>query len=105
MRQPDPRIAALVWAALGDARTVVNVGAGQDYEPRDRDVAAVEPSASMRAQRPADRSRRSMRPREALPFADDSFDAAMATITIHQWPICCRPAGDASCRARPEWCC
>ena len=52
-RQPDPRIAALVHAALGDAQTVINVGAGAgSYEPGDRHVVAVEPSATMRAQRP-----------------------------------------------------
>ncbi|MEV8637335.1 hypothetical protein AB0395_37415 [Streptosporangium sp. NPDC051023] len=53
-RRTDPRIAAYVHAALGDARTVVNVGAGAgSYEPDDRYVLAVEPSAAMRAQRPA----------------------------------------------------
>ena len=53
-RRTEPRIAAQVWAALGDARTVLNVGAGTgSYEPSDRDVTAVEPSAVMRAQRPA----------------------------------------------------
>jgi hypothetical protein len=53
-RRTEPRIAAQVWAALGDARTVLNVGAGTgSYEPRGRDVTAVEPSAVMRAQRPA----------------------------------------------------
>ena len=55
-RRTEPRIAAQVWAALGDARTVLNVGAGTgSYEPPDRDVTAVEPSAVMRAQRPAGR--------------------------------------------------
>jgi hypothetical protein len=53
-RRTEPRIAAQVWAALGDARTVLNVGAGTgSYEPTGRDVTAVEPSAVMRAQRPA----------------------------------------------------
>jgi hypothetical protein len=53
-RHTEPRIAAQVWAALGDARTMLNVGAGTaSYEPPDRDVTAVEPSAVMRAQRPA----------------------------------------------------
>ncbi len=53
-RRPDPRIEAAIWAALGDAETVLNVGAGAgSYEPTDRDVLAVEPSAVMRAQRPA----------------------------------------------------
>ena len=53
-RRTDPRIAAQIWDALGDARTVLNVGAGTgSYEPPDREVTAVEPSAVMRAQRPA----------------------------------------------------
>lgn len=85
-RRSDPRIAALVHAALGDARTVLNVGAGAgSYEPSDRAVTAVEPSAAMRAQRPAARPPAIDATAEALPFADDSFDAAMATVTIHQW--------------------
>lgn len=87
IRQPDPRIEARVWAALGDARTVVNIGAGAgSYEPHDREVTAVEPSASMRAERPPHRSRAIDATSEALPFDDDSFDAAMASVTIHQWP-------------------
>jgi SAM-dependent methyltransferase len=85
-RRPDPRIAAAITAALGSARTVVNVGAGTgSYEPRDRWVLAVEPSATMRAQRD-----RSAAPviggrAEALPFDDDAVDAAMACVTIHHW--------------------
>jgi SAM-dependent methyltransferase len=87
VRRPDPRIEAMVWAALGDARSVINVGAGAgSYEPRDRDVTAVEPSASMRAERPADRVPAVDGTAQALPFPDDSFDAAMASVTIHQWP-------------------
>jgi SAM-dependent methyltransferase len=86
MRRPDPRIAALVHAALGDAISVVNVGAGAgSYEPTDRDVTAVEPSEVMRAQRPAHLSRALDGIAEDLPFGDDTFDAAMATITVHQW--------------------
>jgi SAM-dependent methyltransferase len=86
-RRTDPRIAALVHAALGDAVTVVNVGAGAgSYEPEDRDVTAVEPSASMRGQRPAHLAPAIDAVAEDLPFADDSFDAAMASVTVHQWP-------------------
>jgi ubiquinone/menaquinone biosynthesis C-methylase UbiE len=86
-RRTDPRIAALVHEALSDAATVINVGAGAgSYEPEDRDVTAVEPSASMRGQRPAHLAPAVDAVAGDLPFADDSFDAAMATITIHQWP-------------------
>jgi SAM-dependent methyltransferase len=87
IRRPDPRIEAVVWTALGDAKSVINVGAGAgSYEPRDREVTAVEPSASMRAERPADRVRAVDATADALPFEDDTFDAAMASVTIHQWP-------------------
>ena len=79
-------VAACFGLALGPARTVVNVGAGAgSYEPTDRDVTAVEPSAAMRAQRPAHLATAIDATAEALPFADGSFDAAMATVTIHQW--------------------
>ncbi len=85
-RRTDPRIAARVWAALGDARTVLNVGAGTgSYEPPDRDVTAVEPSAVMRAQRPAGAAPCLAGYAESLPFADQSFDAAMAFATIDHW--------------------
>ncbi|MEV6862380.1 methyltransferase domain-containing protein [Streptosporangium subroseum] len=85
-RRTDPRIAAYVHAALGDARTVVNVGAGAgSYEPDDRYVVAVEPSAVMRAQRPATAVPALDATAERLPFDDDSFDAAMATVSVHQW--------------------
>jgi SAM-dependent methyltransferase len=86
-RRTEPRIAARIWAALGDARTVVNVGAGTgSYEPPDRDVTAVEPSAVMRAQRPAGAAPCLAAAAESLPFADQSFDAAMAVSTVHHWP-------------------
>lgn len=87
VRRPDPRIEAVVWAAFGDARSVINVGAGAgSYEPYDREVTAVEPSASMRAERPAGRVRAIDATAQNLPFPDHSFDAAMASVTIHQWP-------------------
>lgn len=85
-RRTEPRIAAQLWAALGDARTVLNVGAGTgSYEPSDRDVTAVEPSAVMRAQRPAGAARCVAATADSLPFEDQSFDAAMAFATVHHW--------------------
>jgi SAM-dependent methyltransferase len=85
-RRTDPRIAARIWAALGDARTVVNVGAGTgNYEPPDREVTAVEPSAVMIAQRPPGAAPAIQALAEALPFDDASFDAAMAVLTLHHW--------------------
>lgn len=85
-RVPDPRIARVVHAALGDARTVLNVGAGAgSYEPVDRDVTPVEPSASMRARRPGHLAEAVDTTAESLPFGDDTFDAAMATFSVHQW--------------------
>jgi SAM-dependent methyltransferase len=85
-RHTEPRIAEQVWDALGDARTVLNVGAGTgSYEPPDRQVTAVEPSAVMRAQRPADAAPCVAAAAESLPFEDQSFDAAMAFSTVHHW--------------------
>ena len=86
-RRPEPRIAAAIERALGDAVTVLNVGAGAgSYEPHARKVTAVEPSATMRAQRPAGLPPAIDAVAEALPFGDGAFDAAMATFTVHQWP-------------------
>jgi SAM-dependent methyltransferase len=85
-RKTDPRIESVVHAALGDARRIINVGAGAgSYEPVDRYVVAVEPSAHMRAQRPADRVPAIDATAESLPFDDGAFDAAMAMVTLHQW--------------------
>jgi SAM-dependent methyltransferase len=96
-RQTDPRIAARIHAALGDARTVLNVGAGTgSYEPRDRWVLALEPSATMRAQRPPDAAPCLAGSAESIPLDDDSVDAAMACVTIHHWQD--RAAGLAELR-------
>ena len=85
-RREDPRIAAAIQAALGDARRVVNVGAGGGaYEPRDREVVAVEPSPVMIAQRPAGAAPVVQASAEQLPFADGEFDVAMAILTVHHW--------------------
>jgi SAM-dependent methyltransferase len=85
-RQPEPYFAQRIGAALGVARSVLNVGAGAgSYEPIDRDVTAIEPSASMRAQRPAHLVTAIDGVAERLPFADQSFDASMTTFSIHQW--------------------
>lgn len=85
-RRPEPAIAARILTALGDAETVLNVGAGAgSYEPRDRTVTAVEPSATMRAQRPPELPTAIDGTAEALPFEDDAFDASLATFTVHQW--------------------
>ena len=85
-RQPEPRIAEYINHFLGAARSVLNIGAGAgSYEPLDRDVTAIEPSASMRGQRPSHLSAAIDAVAERLPFLDFSFDAAMATFTVHQW--------------------
>jgi SAM-dependent methyltransferase len=86
VRRADPRIAAAIDLALGDADTVVNVGAGTgNYEPTDREVVAVEPSAQMRARRAPGAAPCVEGVAEALPFDDGSFDASLAVLTIHHW--------------------
>lgn len=85
-RKPDPRIADTLMSALDNARTVVNVGAGTgSYEPTDRAVLAVEPSAQMLKQRPPAAAPCIKAAAEHLPLFDHSFDAAMAILTIHHW--------------------
>ena len=85
-RRPDPRIPRVIAAALAGARTVLNVGAGAgSYESADFEVTAVEPSESMRAQRPAHLPAAIDATAENLPFPDGAFDAAMATFSVHQW--------------------
>lgn len=85
-RRPDARIAAQIDAALAEARTVLNVGAGSgSYEPRARRVVAVEPSRVMLAQRAPDAAPVARAVAEHLPFADGAFDAATALLTVHHW--------------------
>ena len=85
-RRGDPLIAARIEQALGEARSVVNVGAGAgSYEPPDREVTAVEPSAEMISQRPAGAAPVVQASAESLPFGDGSFDAAMGVLTAHHW--------------------
>lgn len=85
-RRPDPRIAAAIEAALGDATSVVNIGAGTgSYEPLDREVIAVEPSEVMIRQRPAGAAPCLQGSAEALPLEPGSADAAMAILSAHHW--------------------
>lgn len=85
-RRPDPRIAEAILRGIGAAHTVLNVGAGAgSYEPVDREVTPVEPSASMRAQRPTHLARAIDAVAEQLPFPDASFDASMSSFSVHQW--------------------
>lgn len=86
LRRPDPRIAQRIDAALGEAETVLNVGAGAgSYEPEGRRITAVEPSAGMIAQRVASDAIVVQGSAEDLPFEDNAFDASMASLTIHHW--------------------
>jgi SAM-dependent methyltransferase len=85
-RREDPRVKALIEDALGDARTVVNVGAATgSYEPPGRHVIAIEPSDVMAAQRPARLAPAIRATAGALPLRDGSVDAAMAILTVHHW--------------------
>jgi SAM-dependent methyltransferase len=87
LRREDPRIARRIFDALGDAASVVNVGAGAgSYEPRDRRVVAVEPSRVMLRQRDPDAAPAVRASGTQLPFRDASFDASLAVLTIHHWP-------------------
>jgi SAM-dependent methyltransferase len=85
-RRPDPRVSAQIRRGIGDATKVVNVGAGTgNYEPADVDVVAVDPSPTMLRQRPPAAAPAVLGSAEALPFADDTFDVALATLTLHHW--------------------
>lgn len=86
VRRPDPRIARQIRDAIGDASSLVNVGAGAGaYEPADLEVVAVEPSARMIGQRRSSAARVLQARAEDLPFPDNSFDVALAVLTVHHW--------------------
>jgi hypothetical protein len=101
-RRPDPRIHSMIIEALGDARLVLNVGAGTgSYEPVDRTVVAIEPSAAMLGQRSRDVRPAVRAMAETLPFRRGAFDAVMAVFTVHHWED--RQAGYAElCRVAPR---
>lgn len=85
-RRSDPRISARLALALGDAGSVLNVGAGAgSYEPGDRAVVALEPSSVMLRQRPRGAAPAVRGRAEALPFADASFDVVLGVLTVHHW--------------------
>ena len=86
IRRADPRLEKTIWTALGEARSVLNIGAGTgSYEPRNREVIAVEPSAVMIAQRSAQAAPAIQGVAEALPLEDKSVGATMGVFTIHHW--------------------
>jgi|TARA_B100000809_G_scaffold109069_1_gene107515 ubiquinone/menaquinone biosynthesis C-methylase UbiE len=85
-RRPDTRIHQLIVDALGNARSVLNAGAGAgNYEPSERSLVAVEPSLKMITQRKTKSGLAVRGVAEALPFGDQCFDAALATFTLHHW--------------------
>lgn len=84
-RRPDPRIAAAISSALGDAASVVNVGAGAgSYEPA-QTMAAIEPSRVMIAQRPPGSAPAVQAVAEGIPLRDRCADAALAVLSVHHW--------------------
>lgn len=96
-RQEDTRVATQIHRALGDAKRIVNVGAGTgNYEPADREVVAVEPSSEMIAKRAPEKAPVVQATAEALPWPDGCFDGAMASLTLHHWTD--RAAGLAEMR-------
>ncbi len=100
-RRPDPRIATAIFHALGEADTVVNVGAGAgSYEPSDRSVVAVEPSMTMIRQRRVGSAPAVQASATQLPFRDATFEAALAILTVHHWPDRARGLGELARVAR-----
>lgn len=85
-RAEDPRLAAAIRRALGDATSTVNVGAGTgDYEPTDMTVTAVEPSQRMIDQRPSSRTAALLGSAERLAIENKVADAALAVLSDHHW--------------------
>ena len=85
-RREDPQVAAQIWAHLGNAHTILNVGAGKgSYEPQDRSVISIEPSWNMIKKHRSLNGFQVQGCAEYLPFADNSFDAVMGVLTIHHW--------------------
>jgi SAM-dependent methyltransferase len=86
-RRPDSRVQAAIDRALGDARTVANIGAGSgSYEPAGRNLISVDPSLTMIGQRPHGAAPVVQAVAEHLPFSDGQFDATLAILTTHHWP-------------------
>jgi SAM-dependent methyltransferase len=86
VRRADPRFEAAIWARLGDAQSVLNIGAGAgSYEPSDREVVAVEPSPVMIAQRSPDAAPAIQGVAEDIPLEDKCVDATMGVFTMQHW--------------------
>ena len=82
-RRPDSRIYTTILRSLGEARTIVNVGAGiGSYEPVSRSVVAVEPSLAMIRDRQPESAPIVQGTATDLPFRDGVFDAAIAILTF-----------------------
>ncbi len=82
-----PRIAGAIEAALGDAESIANIGAGAgSYEPRGRRVVAIAPALTMIRQRPHDAAPAVRATATAIPLRDTCVDAVLAVMTIHHWP-------------------
>lgn len=85
-RREDPRIRERIRAGLGNAHSVVNVGAGTgSYEPTDLHVVAIEPSDVMAGQRPRTLAPAIRAMAADIPLRDNAVDAAMAILTVHHW--------------------
>jgi SAM-dependent methyltransferase len=85
-RQPDPRIESQIWAAIGNAGPILNVGAGTgSYERPGRQMIAVEPSPVMLGQRGSAAAPAVRSGAEQMPFGAGTFEVALALLTIHHW--------------------